>query len=229
MCFPLWSMTPPGLCTVFMFSPALQLLLIFQYLSFFPPQLLHDLVLFPKTKTKTKQMSRESMCSSFKLVSQDTDLVIYPPDWGSFNRREHMTLFCLCGPTVVFTKWIKYCNYCVLCCLLTCFLSRSSSSSQTHGSGRPEELHLLAESERWCHRVCRAGLRHVQSSAQTTVIRQHDTATSLPRSLCWLGSSSSTWKTLKDLTNQTTRLLASTSSLSSSNKIKNPRYILYAI
>lgn len=54
------------------------------------------------------------------------------------------------------------------------------SPSQAHGSGGPEELHLLAESERRCHSVRRSGLRHVQSTSQTAVIRQHETATSSP-------------------------------------------------
>lgn len=49
--------------------------------------------------------------------------------------------------------------------------------SQTHGPGGPEELHLLAEGERRRHRVRRARLCHVQSTAQTAVIRQHDTDT----------------------------------------------------
>lgn len=50
--------------------------------------------------------------------------------------------------------------------------------SQAHGSGRPEELHLLAESEPRCHCVCRAGLRYVQSTSQTAVMGRPRTAPS---------------------------------------------------
>lgn len=41
---------------------------------------------------------------------------------------------------------------------------------QTYEPTRPEGLHLLDESERGCHSVCRAGLCRVQSAAQTTVM-----------------------------------------------------------
>lgn len=67
---------------------------------------------------------------------------------------------------------------------LTCSLCVSCFFSQTHGSGRPEELHLLAEGERRRHSVCRAGLRHVQSASQTAVIRQNQTSPLW--SFCWL-------------------------------------------
>lgn len=97
---------------------------------------------------------------------------------GSFHwrKREHMTLFCHLAthPAVVLTivpqrsscymlLWLNF------FCLTSPLVSRSLS--QAHGSGGPEELHLLAESERRCHCVCRAGLRHVQSTSQTAVIR----------------------------------------------------------
>lgn len=51
--------------------------------------------------------------------------------------------------------------------------------SQAHGSGRPEELHLLAESEPRRHRVCRAGLRYVQSASQTAVMGRRQTPPSV--------------------------------------------------
>lgn len=51
--------------------------------------------------------------------------------------------------------------------------------SQAHGSGGPEKLHLLAESERRGHSVCCAGLRHVQSASQTAMMRQHETSSPL--------------------------------------------------
>lgn len=42
--------------------------------------------------------------------------------------------------------------------------------SQTCEPNRPEDFHLLAESEHGRHSVCCVGLRHVQSAAQTTVM-----------------------------------------------------------
>ena len=56
-------------------------------------------------------------------------------------------------------------------------LSVWSSPSQAHGSGGPEELHLLAESEPRCHGVRRAGLRYVQSASQAAVMWQREPAT----------------------------------------------------
>lgn len=49
-------------------------------------------------------------------------------------------------------------------------LSLSLPSSQAHGSGRPEELYVLAKGKRGGNRVCSPGLRYVQSYPQTTMI-----------------------------------------------------------
>lgn len=63
-------------------------------------------------------------------------------------------------------------------------LSTFFCPSQAHGSGGPEELHLLAESEPRCHCVRRAGFRYVQSASQTAVMGRRQTPPS--SSLCWL-------------------------------------------
>lgn len=56
----------------------------------------------------------------------------------------------------------------IMNCVVLSFLC--FSVSQTCQSSRPEELHLLAESERRGHCVCSSGFCHVQSSPQTAVI-----------------------------------------------------------
>lgn len=161
-------------------------------------------------------MSRESMCSCFKMVSQGLDICPlwswcreFPSErahdfvWSfgnsshcGFNRSSATALIVIFAPDLP---------------SISCFLS------QAHGSGRPQELHLLAESERRCHSVCCAGLRHVQSTSQAAVIGQHETATSSPWSLCWLCPFPPTWKTQSGRqTNQPTRPIASAPNSTSS-------------
>lgn len=86
-------------------------------------------------------------------------------------------------------------------CLVSGFLL------QAHGSGGPEKLNFLAESECGCHSDCRAGLCHVQSTSQTAVIWQL-----LPPSVSLLTLFSPlTWKTKKNkkkTTDQPTRCIA---------------------
>lgn len=107
---------------------------------------------------------------------------------GSFHLRETERELC-------FVIWqLNTEEKSVLCCMfdfsacssLNLPLSLFPSSSQAHGSGRFEELDLLAESKRRCHSVCRAGFRHVQSTSQTAMIRPPKACDSnfLPRFLC---------------------------------------------
>lgn len=63
-------------------------------------------------------------------------------------------------------------------------LSTFCCVSQAHGSGGPEELHLLVESEPRCHCVRCAGLRYVQSTSQTAMMGWPLTASS--SAPCWL-------------------------------------------
>lgn len=122
----------------------------------------------PQTKTKTK--CQERVC----VPVNDT----YGPDSGSFHWGEHMTVLSFGNSCCAFTN-AKNMSYVQeffspspAPCLVSGFLL------QAHGSGRPEELNFLAESERRRYSDCRAGLRHVQSTSQTAVIRQHETAAS---------------------------------------------------
>lgn len=64
-------------------------------------------------------------------------------------------------------------NVCLLqqcCCASTCIHHHPVFLLQTRQPSRPEELHLLAESERRRHGVRRARRRHVQSAPQEPVI-----------------------------------------------------------
>lgn len=138
-----------------------------------------------------KQISGESICSSFKLVLQSLKICNFL-DLGTFH--QVTTWICL-----VIWKLGKLCLALVVLRFfpphlfsISCFLS------QAHGSGRPEELHLLAESEPRCHGVCRAGICNVQSTSETAVMVQHEKDASFLQSLCWLFSFPPSWKTQND-------------------------------
>lgn len=104
--------------------------------------------------------------------------VIYAPDSGIFHQSGHMTLswqlIPQCRNEIVL--WWALCGFSQHA-FLPHLLSVWSSPSQAHGSGGPEELHLLAESEPRRHGVRCAGLCHVQSASQAAVIGQRETAT----------------------------------------------------
>lgn len=180
---------------------------IIKLASLLIPQLLWSH--FPKSKPN--QMSKESMCSCFQLASQGTDfghLWSLVREFPHDRHRAHD--FVLSSGTSSHSDASSFAHY--------SFPAHSLSVlvflSQTHGPGGPEELHLLAEGERRRHRVCRARLCHVQSTAETAVIRQHDTDTSSPSPLGTSVDSAPALLTPRDSktgqpTNQPTRPIAS--------------------